>query len=308
MKYKSRPPIFVIGSPRSGTTVLSEIISSMPYSELFHDILITPHIVHKIADGISSQDYEFYICEIRANIESAIRQQRQRRILLLAKLLKGKISLKEFSHSILLKTRLDSNFYENIRFIYHEPFLTMNPELILDIFPEAKIVHIIRDPRACASSLIQSYNAFSDELILNMQNSNEIYSQIPEIGIIKSIKEKRVPYWVDKSDIELFIEGPNYLRAYLLWEYLEKSCYEKVSNSTKFNKTNYILLQYNDFVSKPKLYVNKLNDFLEANIAKGEFNRLNTKSINKYKNFIDEKVIKIIECRYAAIKKNILNV
>ena len=294
------PPIFIIGCPRSGTTTLSELISHIPYSETFRGIIISAHLVHRIKFGITEEEYQFYCFEIRKNAESAVRQRRQKRMHLLTKLIKRNISLGEFCISY-SRRKKPAGFYKTIRFIYGEPFLALQPSFILDIFPQAKILHIMRDGRASASSLVQTYGVLSEGLISSLQNRTEVFCESNEIGILKSLQGKNVPYWLGAEDLEIFMNSSSFVRAYLFWEFLENSCYIQVNDDSRFSKDNYFKLKYKDFVSHPKEYAGKLNDFLETNIPARRFNVLHRRSLNKYEQFIDKASRKIIDFRYESI-------
>lgn len=108
------PPILIVGMARSGTTLVSHILGSMPNVH----IEVEPHALWKTGNFKYLSDEEF---DITDDIVSFIRSK-------FTKELNGKT------------------------FIEKSPINSLRPEMVHAVFPGAKIVYVERDPVRCIYS------------------------------------------------------------------------------------------------------------------------------------------------------------
>lgn len=143
--------VFIGGCPRSGTTMLGSILGSAP------DCVVTPesHFKQTIPadlnvnwnEGIDRRDF-------LASLEKSFRFKLWKISLPLEKDMPHILKPADYRRAIL---SLASEYADkkNWRFwIDHTPQNIQNPLMLLKIFPKAKFIHIVRDPRAVASSVI----------------------------------------------------------------------------------------------------------------------------------------------------------
>ena len=62
---------------------------------------------------------------------------------------------------------------------------------MVDALPDAPIVHIVRDGRDCANSLVESYDVLSDEKLTHLKGS--------EMRLGRPYDERFVPWWVEEG-------------------------------------------------------------------------------------------------------------
>lgn len=159
-----KEPIFIIGSSRSGTTLLQMIMNAHPNVAIYGEIHFFDEIC-KVMGGCNTQ-----INDIPNFINSAL--MRAYHVSLLPKLdavldkVKAKLSNTSFNGVELYtammesfaelesKRRYGEKTNENIRYI----------DELFSIFPQSKIIHIVRDPRDVVSSMMSMPWASNDIL------------------------------------------------------------------------------------------------------------------------------------------------
>lgn len=114
---------------------------------------------------------------------------------------------------------------------------------MVDALPDAPIVHIVRDGRDCANSLVESYDVLSDEKLTHLKGS--------EMRLGRSYDERYVPSWVEEGRDEEFISSSPYVRAIWMWKAMVGRC--RAVYGTEGEKTNgqVMVLRYEDFMKDP---------------------------------------------------------
>ena len=137
--------MFLLGSPRSGTTFLSSVVTSANDVEEFVGILAPSRLMHLLAklEKSKSDHCKSITACIRDVFWHAFIKSRTWRTERFVKFLKGKTSLidlfKPFS-------------VENSLFTYKEPLMCLAASVFAKEFNSSKFVHIIRDGRDVAAS------------------------------------------------------------------------------------------------------------------------------------------------------------
>jgi len=55
--------------------------------------------------------------------------------------------------------------------VYKEPVFSFAPEFVLDALPDARVIHIYRNGRDCANSLVDTYDILTDEKLSSPRNA-----------------------------------------------------------------------------------------------------------------------------------------
>ena len=99
--------------------------------------------------------------------------------------------------------------------IYKEPFLSFSPELPYEALPDCRIVHIYRDGRDAADSLVRSYDVLTDA---KLKTADSI-----EVTWGRRVGDRVVPWWVDDGREQEFLDASPYMRAIWMWSVMVRS-------------------------------------------------------------------------------------
>jgi hypothetical protein len=162
--------------------------------------------------------------------------------------------------------------------IYKEPFLAFAPEFVLDAFPSGKILHIYRDGRDAANSLVRTYDVLTDDKLRTLERS--------EMRIGRPHGDRYVPWWIDEEREEEFLSSPPYVRAIWMWMVMTRACRETFSQPEVRESGRVFSLRYEDLVREPQEYGRAAIDFFGGTPNRALENLLanaRTSSIGKYK-------------------------
>jgi hypothetical protein len=243
MNNSRNQPVFIIGSPRSGTTLLYQILCNHKDLSFFTQNILRAGVYrHGRILG--------YRKELLARIQNLIHRDNL------------SVQPHEASEcwSMYLGTYdylTESNCTEEIVYhyvqvitgvqaIFKRPrFVNKNPQhctrvrILNRIFPDAKFVHIIRDGRAVACSILY--------LISTSPSTNSYFS---------GIREKIFPLLGDKRYLETLSE----IRRYKLARDMLVS---KAREAKIFGGDRYYEISYEDLISQPRQKINEVLDFCE---------------------------------------------
>lgn len=156
-------PVFVVGMPRSGTTLLSEILSAHP------GLVIGPetHYYRKHVRGCDRkgclEDPERTRAFVRSFLQApGVREMgfsAERRRQLMETILDGQVT-----HRRILGTVLEAYAEDRgaPRWGERTPGHIDHVERIREDFPEARFVHVLRDPRDVSRSLMEAHGEVSN--------------------------------------------------------------------------------------------------------------------------------------------------
>jgi hypothetical protein len=171
------------------------------------------------------------------------------------------------------------------RFIYKEPFLSLAPGYVLDAFPEARIIHIVRDGRDCANSLVRTYDVLTDEKLQHLRGS--------EMRLGRKVDGRYVPWWVEDGKDMLFLESSPYVRAIWMWKAMVRRCHDRFSQPDVQQNGQVMVLKYEDLVRDPQTYGAMVLDYLGGTPTRAFKKRLGaarTGSVGKHQKRTDDEI------------------
>jgi hypothetical protein len=152
---KRERPIFVIGAPRSGTTLLRYVLCSHPRIHIPPESNFIPRFLGRIPRGEFKRPNAFRVLETMMTYRSFFEDWRGERL--------DPAGFLEGLPDLEASTIIDAVFSEYARQYGAErwgdksPIYTMHVEAIARAFPTAQFIHIIRDGRDVALSMQQNY-------------------------------------------------------------------------------------------------------------------------------------------------------
>ena len=262
----------VLGCPRSGTTFLMSVLGTLPDAACLTGSLLPVAVPHVLNQDISpdvraaltvgfERSIDAYLHSGRFNSRAAVVQRwigKPDRLRGLADVLSNNRQLRHF--------------------IYKEPFLSLAPELSYEALPSAQVVHIFRDGRDCANSLVRSYDVLSDERLGHLLGS--------EMRIGRKYDAHRyVPWWVAESEEDTFMESTPYVRAIWMWKYMVRRCHDFFSHPDVQDSGRVMRLRYEDLMQDPVEQGDAVAEHLGVTPTKTFYKRLkgaHTGSIGSY--------------------------
>jgi hypothetical protein len=130
------------------------------------------------------------------------------------------------------------------RFIYKEPFLSFAPGYVLDALPDARIIHIVRDGRDCANSLVRTYDVLTDEKLTHLRGS--------EMRLGRKVDDHYVPWWVENGQEMKFLESSPYVRAIWMWKAMVRRCHDRFSQPDVQQTERIMVVKYEELVRAPQ--------------------------------------------------------
>jgi hypothetical protein len=241
-------PVFIVGCPRSGTSFLSKCLGSLDDVEAFSGGLCPPRMCHMLSVETDESRRLELLATIRDSLWFALWQRRCFRSNRLLQFFEGQKGIS----NVIGKASLDG-----VLLAYKEPFLCFPLERVVDHFPASKVIHIVRDGRDNADSLMRTYpNALSDRVLSNdflTLNNNS------EIGMWKKGRGgKNVPWWVKPEQEEEFLAASQYERFMMLWCVMTKCVLDVQPRIAD----RFLEVKYEAFVADPMAWGKRIAEFL----------------------------------------------
>lgn len=226
----------VMGCPRSGTTFLMTCLNALPYSECVSGHLLPVPIPHIVNCSLDSEVYEALSRSIPFAFQDYLESVAQARVPAVARWLNGAMASGELIQALQRKRTIK-------RLIYKEPFLSFATEFIYNALPNCRIVHIYRDGRDAADSLVRRYNVLTDEKLMTLSTA--------EMPLGRKYDHRYVPWWVEVGLEAEFLDCTPYLRAIWMWKEMVRRCHDFFSLPEVVASGRVMLLKYEDLVSNP---------------------------------------------------------
>ncbi|MFP4228433.1 MAG: sulfotransferase family protein, partial [Salinivenus sp.] len=249
-----------LGCPRSGTTFLMETMNALPDVECMTGTLLPvsiPQIVNadlpqSVADALAvgfERALDDYMQSGRFHSRGAALQ----------KWVNAPTGLRGLLNAVRGHRSID-------RLLYKEPFLAFAPEFVYKALPEAKIIHLYRDGRDCANSLIRTYDVLSDENLTHLMGA--------EMRLGRKVDHRYVPWWVAEGREQEFLAATPYGRAIWMWAYMARRCHTFFSQPEVVASGRVLQLRYEDFVQAPTEHGERILDHLDLAASRGFRRRL----------------------------------
>jgi hypothetical protein len=261
----------VLGCPRSGTTFLMEALNGLPDAECMIGTLLPVSIPQIVNADLSPAVYDALAIAFERGLDDYMASGRFHS--------RGAALQKWVNAPSGIRGLLDAVKGERsiTRLIYKEPFLAFAPEFVYRALPEAKIIHIYRDGRDCANSLIRTYDVLSDENLTHLMGA--------EMRMGRKIDDRYVPWWVEEGRESAFLAASPYGRAIWMWAYMVTCCHDFFSQAEVKKSGRVMLLRYEDFMQDPVTYGQAVLDHLDLPSSHSFVRRLkqaHTDSIGKH--------------------------
>ena len=151
-------PIFVVGVPRSGTTLLQSLLSaspdaySLPETHFFEFIL--PRLSKEADETLTEEDLEQALSLLK--LVMGLNPPERKRLALGAEAKNGLLTGKTLFEFVLEWYRPASDQTKELRVIEKTPLHVECMEEIFTLYTNASFVHIVRDPRNAISSILNT--------------------------------------------------------------------------------------------------------------------------------------------------------
>lgn len=230
----------VLGCPRSGTTFLMEALNALPNSECLSGSHLPVSIPHIVNQSLSPDILNALAFGFKHSLDNYLDYAINSRFSVFHKYINGCTSIKELTQALKQQRRIN-------RLVYKEPFLAFCPEFIYEqALPNCRILHIYRDGRDCAESLVKTYDILTDEKLMNISTA--------EVVIGHPYGNLYVPWWVEVGREEEFLACTPYTRAIWMWKEMVRRCHDFFSRPDVVDSGRIMLLKYEDLVTDPIKY------------------------------------------------------
>lgn len=244
----------VLGCPRSGTTYLSRLLKTIPEFESLVGTLLPVAIPHVVNQPLDSAVYDALAQGFERSLDAYLHSGRYHsRAAALQKWSQAPTGLSSLWQA--LQGRRD----QPSLMIYKEPALGWAPQYVMDALPDARILHIYRDGRDCANSLVRSYDVLTDEKLADLKGSEMRLGRPYD----PSGRDPRyVPWWIDDADADAFMAAAPYVRAMWMWASIVRRCHDVFGPPRETPQGRVLSLQYESLVQEPEVYGPRVLDFL----------------------------------------------
>jgi len=270
----------VLGCPRSGTEYLMSVLNAIPDFECLNGTLLPATIPHLANQDLDPEVYDALAVGFERALDAYLHSGRYHsRAAALQKWVRAPSGLGNLVKALRGRRDLPG------RMIYKEPFLSFAPGFVLDALPDAQIVYLVRDGRDCAHSLVENYDALTDEKLTHLKSS--------EARMGRTYDHRYVPWWVDEGHDQAFIEGSPYVRAIWMWKEMVRRCHECFSQSPPQDDGQVMRLRYEAFVRAPLKHGAAVLEHFGATpntASRYRLRQAHTQSIGKYDRRSDREI------------------
>lgn len=256
-------PLFILGCPRSGTTLLSRCIADIPDIEEFVGVLAPPRVMHMIG---YAQEQNQPTEQLLRLVRDVFWQSFWRRRLFLSARLATAFAARRV-HGLLRKPTLSRSI-----FCYKEPFLCFAAPAFANEFKNSKFVHIYRDGRDNADSMVRTYgDALSDAVL---SDKFFVENKSSEVGMHRDVRGFCMPWWVKPEAEDAFLDASRFGRYVYMWREMTM----RARALRELGPERYLEIRYEEFVEHPARIIAQVSTFLgrgevKSRNARAAFNK-----------------------------------
>jgi len=262
----------VLGCPRSGTTYLMKVLNAVPGFECLNGTILPVAIPHVVNRDLDPEIYDALAVGFERALDLYLHSgQYHSRTRALKRWLRAPTGLGELVAALKGQRELPD------RMIYKEPFLSLAPDFVLDALPDAKIVHLVRDGRDCANSLVRSYDVLTDEKLTDLKAN--------EARLGRRYDHRYVPWWVEEGREQQFLDSTPYVRAIWMWKCMVRSCHESFSDPDIQESDRVLRVRYEEFMREPTKHGRAILEHFSGEpnpIFRRRLDEAHTRSIGKH--------------------------
>lgn len=237
----------VFGYPRSGTTFLVEVLGRVDHHEAVSERAFPPQIGAIWNNEASEEVREALRYSLRFTLEHHVVMARHARAFTVSQVLQKNVGLREAAESLRRSRRVDG-------LTYKEPFLSFAPEFAWEALDGCRIVHIYRDGRDAADSMIRSFGVLTDESLTSTESL--------EVTFGRGVDGRLVPWWVENGREEEFLAASPYVRAIWMWAVMVRRAHEFCSRPDVVESGRVLEVRYESLVSDPATECARVLDHL----------------------------------------------
>jgi hypothetical protein len=263
----------VLGCPRSGTTFLMDVLDTLPDTEAIAGNLVPIYVPHALNLDLPQEIRDAMVTGF--DIALDIYLQSGMHLSRSAAVRKWNVvgrNLRDLPAALRGERTVD-------RIVYKEPFLAFAPELAWEALPDVRIVHLFRDGRDCANSLVRSYDVLTDEKLNDLRSS--------EAPLGRPHRDVYVPWWVEEGDEDLFVGSSPYVRAIWMWKAMVRRCRDFFDRPEVIESGRVLEVRYEDLSRDPLSVGHRIAEHLGVTPTRAFDRRLGgatDASIGKHRN------------------------
>ena len=261
----------ILGCPRSGTTYLVNCLRALDNAEVHSGDRLPVTIPQIVNQPINEQIYHALSFGFKLTLDNFIDSTKNSRLIGINRFFRREVSIGELMQYLRQIRQFDS-------LIFKEPFLSFAPEFTYHALPDCKIVHIFRDGRDVANSLVRTYGLFADERLYTLNNA--------EMPLGRKVLDRFVPWWLEEGGEQEFLDASPYVRSIWMWKTIVRLCHEFFSRPEIQSSGRVLLLKYEDLVKDPVGYGSKVIQHFAGTMnprLEKRFKQAKTSSIGTYK-------------------------
>ena len=264
--------VIVLGCPRSGTTYLLRILEALDNTEAISGWIFPPHVAHLVNQPMSVGIHTGLARALAFCLHNHLDNAASYRTRAIERWIRGSLSTWELVLAIKRKRAIH-------RLIYKEPFWAFSPEFVYEALPASRIVHMYRDGRDCADSLVRTFDVLTDE---KLHSLNSI-----EAPMGRKYDDRYAPWWVADGQEQAFLKCTPYVRAIWMWKEMVGRCHEFSTRRDVIASGRVISVKYEELINDPDAVGRDLFEKIGATMtptAQKRLSRAHSSSIGAHRN------------------------